>query len=50
MPLAYAGEINYTVIVTSGFFGACDIKIMADDITEVDIKTVFFSKSLVDVV
>ena len=45
MPLAYAGEVDYTVIVKSGYFIACDIKIMADDITEIDIKTVLFSKS-----
>ena len=45
VPLAYAGEVDYTVIVESGHHLACDIKIMADDITEVDIQTVLFSKS-----
>ena len=45
IPLATAGEVDYTVIVKSGCHLVCDIKIMADDITEVDIKTVLFSKS-----
>ena len=45
IPLAYAGAVKYTVIVESGYYLACDIKIMADDITVVDIKTVLFSKS-----
>ena len=51
MPLAYAGEVNYTAIVKSGYHCACDIKIIADDIEEVDIMTVPFSMwPLVDVV
>ena len=33
IPLTYAGEVNYTVIVESGYHLACDIAIMADDIT-----------------
>ena len=45
MPLTTAGEVKYTVIVESGFDLACDIKIMADDISVVDIQTVLFSKS-----
>ena len=48
--LATAGAVDYTVIVESGYYFACDIKILADDITEVDEKTVLFSKLLVDVV
>ena len=49
IPLTYAGAVDYTVIVESGYFVTCDIKIMADDTTEVDIKTLLFSKSLVNV-
>ena len=45
LPLTYAGKVNYTVIVKSGYHLACDIKIMADDISLVDIQTVLFSKS-----
>ena len=50
LPLACAGEVNYTAIVKSGFLCAADIKIIFDGREEVDIMTVFFSKSLVDVV
>ena len=45
MPLAYAGEVNYTVIVESGYHCAADIKIIGDNREEFDIKTVLFSKS-----
>ena len=45
VPLAYAGEMNYTVIVDSGYYFACDIKIIANDIFEVDVQTILFSKS-----
>ena len=51
MSIQYAGEVNYTAIVKSGYHCASDFKIIADDINEVDIMTVFFSKlPLVDVV
>ena len=50
LSLQYAGQVNYTAIVKSGYHCACDIKIIADNI-EVDIRTVLFSKwLLVDVV
>ena len=45
MPLTYAGAVKYTVVVESGYFLACDIEIMADDISLVDIQTVLFSKT-----
>ena len=45
LPLAYAGEVNYTAIVESGFLCAADIKIIFDSREEIDIMTVFFSKS-----
>ena len=44
MPVVYAGEVNYTAIVKSGYHYASDIKIIADDIEEVDIMRVLFSK------
>ena len=43
MPVVYAGEVNYTAIVKSGYHYASDIKIIADNI-EVDIMRVLFSK------
>ena len=45
LPLAYAGEVNYTAIVKSGFLCACDIMIIFDGSEVVDVMTVFFSKS-----
>ena len=45
VPLTSAGEVDYTVIVKSGFLCACDIMIIFDGREEVDILTVFFSKS-----
>ena len=51
VPLAVAGQVNYTVIVKSGYHYAADIKIITDDADEIDIMTVPFSKRLlVDVV
>ena len=44
MSLQYAGEVNYTAIVKSGYHCAADIKIVADDREEIDITTVLFSK------
>ena len=43
MPLTYVGQVNYTVIVKSGYHYVGDIKIIADDREEIDVMTVLFA-------